>query len=267
MTSWRLAVGLFTVVPTRTPTDPTPRVVGRAILWAPLIGLAIGLLGAGVLFLGRMAFADALAGTTPSDLWGVALAAALAVAAVELASGGLHLDGLADSADAVAARGDRERALAAMRDPRVGAVGAAVLCLVLLISVLALATAVGRGHGTEAIVTAVVTGRVAIVWGCTLPAARPEGLGAWVSRSVSRTAAALVTFGALIVPALLSGWDDDASRRATVVVVAALPLALVLTALALRSLYRRLGGITGDLLGAACVVATMMCLLVVAAAP
>jgi adenosylcobinamide-GDP ribazoletransferase len=267
VTSLRLAVGLFTVFPVRTPNDPDRTSVRNAIVVAPLVGLLLGLLGAAVLALGRIVFAHGLSGQLPTDTLGVALAAALAVATVELASGGLHLDGLADTADGVAARGDRDRTLTVMQDPRIGAVGATTVALVLLVAILALGAAVMRGHGTEAIVTSVLAGRVAIVWGCTLPAARPVGLGAWVSGCVGRGAALAVTVVALAVPALLSGWDDDASRRATAVVMAALPLALVATALLLGPVYRRLGGITGDVLGAACVLATTVSLVVVAAAP
>ena len=267
MTSWRLALGLFTVLPVRTPSEPGRSQIRRAILLAPLVGLLLGLFGAAVLYVGRILFAHALTGQLPTDTLGVALAAALAVAAVEVVTGGLHLDGLADSADGAAARGDKERTLTVMRDPRIGAVGATTVVLVLILSVLALGAAVMRGHGTEAIVTSVLAGRVAIVWGCTLPAARAEGLGAWVSGSVGRGAAVTLTVVSLAVPVLLSGWDDDASRRATAVVVVALPMAGLVAALVLRPLYRRIGGITGDLLGAACLITSTTCLLIVAAAP
>ncbi|MFN8125872.1 MAG: adenosylcobinamide-GDP ribazoletransferase [Candidatus Nanopelagicales bacterium] len=266
MTSWTLALGLFTVAPVDTPADPPRSQVRRAILLAPVVGLLLGLCGAAVLIGARALYSQRIF-DQPNDPLALALASVFAIAAVEIATGGLHLDGLSDSADGLAARGGRDRSLDAMRDPRIGAVGAATLILALLVSVLALALAVTRGHGTEAITTSVVAGRVAIVWGCTLPAARADGLGVWVSGVVGRRAALLETVAALAVPAALCLWDDDRSRSATAVVMAALPLALVVTAAVLLPLYRRIGGITGDLLGAACVITTTACLAIVAAAP
>ena len=105
-----------------------------------------------------------------------------------------------------------------------------------------------RGHGTEdhRDVRPGRPGRHR--GGCTLPAAR-AGLGAWVSDSVGLGAAVTLALVSLAVPVLLSGWDDDASRRATAVVVVALPVAGLVAAGPAAPLPRRIGGITGDLLG------------------
>lgn len=176
----RLAIGLFTVIPVAGPSDPDPRTVRRAILFAPLVGLGIGLVTAAALFLARVGL-DASFTPQPTSSSLAALASAtLAIVVLELLTGGLHLDGLADTADGLAARGDSDRTTQVMRDSSVGAIGSAAIVAVLLVQITALALAVQRGHGTESLVTAVVAGRMAIVWGCTRNAARPDGLGAWV---------------------------------------------------------------------------------------
>ena len=265
--AFRLALGLFTVIPVRVGADPDRRTVRSAMLLAPVIGLGIGILAAAVLFFARVGL-DASFTREPSGSSLASLAsAAVAIVALELLSGGLHLDGLADTADGLAARGDKERTTAVMRDPAVGSIGAAAVMMVLLIEVTALALAVQRGHGTETIVTAVVAGRVAIVWGCTRRAARTDGLGAWVSRSVPVWGAVVVTGAALLVPLVLSAVDDDARVATTVFVVAALPAGLLVAAVATMPIRRRLGGISGDVLGAACQAATAGALVLAACAP
>src|SRR5205085_6995031 len=105
-----------------------------------------------------------------------------------LASRGLHLDGLADTADGLASSYDRERALAVMRRGDVGPAGAATLGLVLLVQVAALADLVSPGGWSAAVVpaVAVVLSRCVLALVCArgVPAARPEGLGATVASSV-----------------------------------------------------------------------------------
>ena len=189
------------------------------------------------------------------------------VLALEALSGGLHMDGLADTADGLGSRGDADRTLAVMRDPTVGAVGALAIAAALLMNVAALALAVQRGHGTEALITAAVAGRVAIVWGATRSAAREDGLGSWVSRSVTPIAATVVTVVSMSVPAILASVDDDASLTATAFAVAAIPAGLVVAAAGTSAIRRRLGGITGDVLGATCQLATTGALLMIACAP
>lgn len=267
MGAFRLALGLLTVVPVRAPDNPSRRTLRAAILLAPVIGLGIGITVAAILFVARIGLDTSFTTRASSSLLAALAAAALAILSLELITGGLHLDGLADTVDGLAARGDKERTEAVMQDPAVGAMGSAAITGVLLIQVAALALATQRGHGTEALVTAVVAGRVAIVWGCTRPAARSEGLGAWVGGVVSVWAAVLVTIAALVVPLVLSVIDDDARRQTTVIMLAAVPAGLLVAALATAAIRRRLGGITGDVLGAACQAATTGALVLAACAP
>lgn len=266
--SLRLAFGLFTILPVKQGGEPPePPTVRRAILLAPAIGLLIGLVAAGALFLTRMAVDSSFTGRSVGDSLALLTSAVVGVIVLEILSGALHMDGLADSADGLASRGDKEQTLDVMRDPTVGAAGALAIVFVVLLDVVALAVCVGRGHGTEALITATVAGRVAVVWGCTLAAARDDGLGAWVSRCVRRWAAVMVTILSLAVPLLLALIDDDARSRATAFALAAIPFGLIVAAVGTAALRRRIGGITGDVLGAMSQLATTGALLVIACSP
>ena len=104
------------------------------------------------------------------------LGAAVAVALLAALTGGLHLDGLADTGDGLGSRRPAADALAIMRRPDIGPLGVVTLVLVLLIQVTALATVPRGWPAVAALVLAVVTGRVAAVLATGVPAARPGGL-------------------------------------------------------------------------------------------
>lgn len=226
--------------------------------WAPLVGLGLG--GAAAVLLG------ALRGLSP-DPYQQLLGSALVIAALAAATRGLHLDGLADTADGLGAAGaGPERGLAAMRDPHLGAFGAGALLLVLLVQVAALWQCVTLERGSVAITTAVMTGRVALLWGTragVLPA-RGDGLGTTV---VGRTPAGAVVIGTAItlVLAAAAGTIDDhagahGAAHGAVAVITGLGAAVALR----RRAERRLGGVTGDVLGAMVEVATAAVLVVLA---
>jgi adenosylcobinamide-GDP ribazoletransferase len=167
------------------------------------------------------------------------------VGALAASSGALHLDGLADAADGFTVSGGRERRLDVMRRGDVGPVGAAVLVLVLLAQVAALAALIGvRGATTAAVtlVLAVTVSRAGLALACVrgLPAARPDGLGTAVAGTVPPVVALVV---ALLVAATAGGLHG--MRGLAGVLAAAVAVGLVL----LRS-RRRIGGVTGDVLGA-----------------
>ena len=122
-----IALQFLTRLPVSLPCMPTPEQVGRSLLWYPLVGLLLGLLLWG---------AHLLLGQTPA-----LLQAAIILALWVGLSGGLHLDGLADTADAwVGGFGDRERTLTIMKDPRSGPIAVVVLVLLLLLKFAALFT-------------------------------------------------------------------------------------------------------------------------------
>jgi adenosylcobinamide-GDP ribazoletransferase len=240
----RLALTTLTVLPARGPHLVDRRTAGRAMTLAPVVGLLLGLAAAGVL--------EGAAQLT-SDL----LAAALAVAALALLTRGLHLDGLADTADGLASYRSAERALQVMRSPETGPLGISVLVLTLLVQVAALQACLVAGRGGTALVLAVVTGRLAVTAACTpaIPAASPTGLGQAVAGTVRPPVALVLVLlvggaGAAVLPAV----------QAIVAVALALASALVL----LRHAVRRLGGVTGDVLGALVETTTTVVLVVLA---
>ncbi|MGN6243769.1 MAG: adenosylcobinamide-GDP ribazoletransferase [Motilibacteraceae bacterium] len=221
--------------------------VGRvAMLAAPSVGLALAAL-AGVVAVG----ADA-AGLAPLPVAGLALAA------LALLTRGLHLDGLADLADGLGSARPADGALAVMKRSDVGPFGVVTLVLALLLQAAALAQAWGssRTDGLAALAVAVVTGRTAITLTCRrgVPSARPGGLGATVAGTVPVPAAVLT-------PLVVAGLAALARPALALAVAVGLLAALLLE----RRAVHRLGGVTGDVLGALAEVATTAALLTAAA--
>jgi adenosylcobinamide-GDP ribazoletransferase len=176
------------------------------------------------------------------------LGACLAVAVTTWWSRGLHLDGLADTADGLAAAYDRERALDVMHQGDVGPTGVATLVLVLLVQVTALGALLPSWPGCALAVVALLASRQALALACRagMPAARPDGLGATVAGSVSTVAAVGSNLAAVVLGAALA-WGGGASWYAGALVVVAAALATLIVGAVAR---RRFGGITGDVLGA-----------------
>jgi adenosylcobinamide-GDP ribazoletransferase len=251
--SWRAALSLFTVIPVRAPAELDADATARAMFWLPVVGLLLGLVAAG-----GLAIAAAGRPSVPRQLLGAAVAVALLAAL----TGGLHLDGLADTGDGLGSRRPAADALAIMRRPDIGPLGVVTLVLVLLIQVTALA-AVPRGWpAVAALVLAAVTGRVAAVLATGVPAARPGGLGALVAGRTGRAgrlAAGLVLLAA-VVPAGLAVGGVAAVLRG----LAAALAGLLAGGLLARTARRRLGGTTGDVFGAIIELSTAVVLLVLA---
>ena len=217
------AMALLTRVPTRGGARTE-----RAVPWLPLVGAVIGVIVAGMYAVTRGPV-------------GSTAAAALAVGGGILLTGALHEDGLADTADAFLAGVDRERTLAILKDPRHGTYG--VLALVLSIATRVAAVSSMSGIAAAgALPAAHAVSRAASAWMLARwPAATADGLGATYAGPVTRRHAATAVAAAAIVAAGLLGlWGLGA------LAVAALP-ALVLG----RAAQRKIGGITGDVLGAA----------------
>jgi adenosylcobinamide-GDP ribazoletransferase len=233
--------------------DVDRRLARNAILVAPLVGLVLGALAALV-----VAVVHAL---VPSAL-GALLAAVLAVALLAYLTRALHLDGLADTADSLGSGKSADAALEIARRGDVGPFGVVTLVLVLLVQVTALAVATEAGWGAITVVIAVVTGRVAVVFACSrpIPAARPDGLGALVAGTVPRMAAIAWVVAIVVASLAASIWSVGSYWLPPLAVAVGLLVALALVA---RSV-RRLGGITGDVLGAAVETATTAALLVLA---
>ena len=177
--AWRTALSLFTILPVGGGAELGEDQAARAVRWLPAVGLLLGLAGAAVI-LG--VGADGSSG--PRRLLG----AALAIALLALLTGGLHLDGLADSADGLGSRRPPADALAIMRRSDVGPMGVATLVLVLLIQVSALAAIPRVPLAAAALVLAEVTGRAAVVVATGSPAARPGGAAHRLAHPLSSAA-------------------------------------------------------------------------------
>ncbi|WP_410571565.1 adenosylcobinamide-GDP ribazoletransferase [Amycolatopsis sp. cmx-4-61] len=238
-----MAVGTLTTVPVPAPRVIDRRVAGGAMLLAPLAALPLAVAAGLVVAAGHAVRLPSLA------------TAALALGAVALGSRGLHLDGLADTADGLGASYDRAKALDVMRRGDSGPTGVATLVLVLLVQVGALTTAAGPVTAAAG----VLIGRCTLSLACArgVPSARPEGLGATVAGSVPRTAALAVGVAAAGLAALLPGlpwWRGPLS----------VVLAYAVTGALLWRCTKRLGGVTGDVLGAGVEVAVAAALLALA---
>src|SRR4051812_49842920 len=138
----RLSASVLTRLPVHSPEAPDRALVGAAMAWAPIVGLAIGGIAAGVLALARAA----AGGET------TLLPAALAVTSVIAITGALHLDGLADTADALGVRGGPERAREVAKQSATGAFGVTALVVIVLLDVVAVATAAGAGCSGSSLV-------------------------------------------------------------------------------------------------------------------
>ena len=198
----------------------------RALGWFPVVGALIGV-------------ALALAWLAAREVFPPALAAGLVLALGIAVTGALHEDGLADTADALGGHAPRERALEIMRDSRIGTYGALALVLSLGLRWQALAAMTGT-EGAWALVAAATIGKSAMVPVSRLmPYARAQGRGAEVASGASAAAlaaAAVLSAGAVALTGLPG--------------LAALLITCAAVSLVLIGASRRLGGYTGDILGA-----------------
>lgn len=221
-----LALQFLTRFPVPEIQSVTPLSQGRSVVFYPLVGLLIG----AVLF----AFAQLDTVLPP-----MVLAAALLILWVGL-TGALHIDGLADMADAwVGGLGDRERTLEIMKDPRSGPMGITAVVLLLLFKFVVLLELLA--HSTELLVVAPLVARSGVVLlMLTTPYSRQNGLASEMMEQIPRHLAWLML---LLVAVAVTVWLQ---------IFGALLLgtAMVLLILFRRALLQRLNGFTGDTAGA-----------------
>lgn len=227
MLAFWIALQFLSSLPVRLPGMPEPAQLGRSLLFYPLVGLLFG---------GLLWGLDALLLGTPLLLHG-----ALLLTAWVLLSGGLHLDGLADSADAwLGGFGDRERTLLIMKDPRSGPIAVITLVLVLLLKFAALLALIEQRQ-TLALIIVPVLGRGALLGlFLTTPYVRAGGLGQALADHLPRHRGWQVVLACALGGVLVAGW----------VGVTALVIAVAVFIGLRQMMLRRLGGCTGDTAGA-----------------
>lgn len=237
----QLALMLLTRLPAgRMPKAPP---LARAVWAFPLVGLAVGVIGALVLLA-----AQAL-GLPPG------IAAGLALAAMMLATGALHEDGLADVADGFGGGRDAAQKLAIMRDSRIGSYG--TLALILLVGMRwQLIGALGTAAPAALVAAAILSRGGLPMLMHALPPARRDGLGHDAGSGVTATTALASVILAVILALIVAG----ALKAAAAMAGAALALMLVA-----RLARRQIGGQTGDVLGAAQQAAEIAALIGIAA--
>jgi len=218
--------------------------LSRSVPFFPLVGLLIGL-------------AVATVDSALNHLFPPALAGVFVVIALIGASGGLHLDGLADTADGFFSSRPRDRILEIMRDSRTGPMGVVALVCVISMKIAAVAS-IEVGRRWAAILLMPLAGRCAlVVMLVLLPYARREGGLATVfhqNRSMPHMALAVAVLATV-------GWLSAGTEG---LVMAAVSFAGILLFAAFT--YARIGGLTGDTLGAACEIVEVLPALVAVAA-
>jgi len=237
------AVALLTRLPVPKLSLPAPR--GAESVWAyPLVGAMVGALGGGAYWLAAWL-------SLPP-----ALAALCALAVMVVATGALHEDGLADFADGLGGK-TPERRLAIMRDHEIGTYGVIALLLSLAVRATAIALIAAPSVVLAALIATEAAGRLAaILLMAALPPARTDGLSA----SVGQPGAGMASVASLLTLAI--AWLALSFGAAMLLIVAAGVSAAGIGFLA----QQRLGGQTGDVLGAACQVCQCLALMALVAA-
>jgi len=242
-TDLRAGLAFCTRLPVTAPADAR---LGDASWTFPVVGVVVGLIGGLVLWLGLSL------GLPPFA------AATLAVGATALATGCLHEDGLADTADGFGGGRERSRVLEILRDSRIGTYGVIALIVSFLLRIAALASLAAAGGGTAvlALVAAHAGARSTLpLFMRTVPRAREDGLSAGAGRPGDGVAAGGLALGAAVA-VICIGFG------ATVISAVLVAISLVLLG---RLAIRKIGGQTGDILGAAEQTAEILILLTAAA--
>jgi len=235
------AARYLTIVPVGGQRGAVGAPSGTAIAWFPAIGLLIGCV---------LVVVDRLAAWAFPML----LAALLTVTTWKLMTGGLHLDGLADCLDSLGGH-DATQRLQIMRDSRIGSFGAMGLILFLLLELAAVAGLAAAPRWRALLTAPCVARAMPAILARWFPAARSEGQGARFRADVQPRAMAVALACAVVVAVALLG----AAGIAAVAVAG-------LTSVAIgRFMTARLGGVTGDVLGAAVEISELTVLLTVSA--
>ena len=238
---FRLAISFLTIVPVKI-SDADESDVAASMAFFPLVGALMGL-------------AFALEDRVLAFAFGPVLRSALLVLSMVLLSGAVHLDGLADTADALGAGRDRERALDILRDSRIGAFGAIALFFALGLKTLVLSSMYGRTRIATLILAPALARWALVAVTYQLEYLRSNGAG---SSMLGRFDARNLTIASMIAILGVIVFHSLHVLIGYAIAVAA--------TIAMRSFYRRwLGGVTGDLIGACGEIVEVLVMLTMAA--
>lgn len=225
-TEIRLAVSFLTIIPVIDRRRASDDAIAASFAWFPIVGLALG---------AALAAEDWIL----AHVFAQVIRSILVIISLTVVTGAVHLDGLADTADALGAGRDRARALDILRDSRVGTFGASAIFFDLTLKILALSTLAGHRR-FAALLFAPMLARWAMLFiaASGLPYLRSSGAGSTLlGGRKGGWPARVVTVFTLLIALALGG-----------VIAVAAAIAIVL---AMRLFYGRwLGGVTGDLIGA-----------------
>jgi adenosylcobinamide-GDP ribazoletransferase len=230
-TELRLAVSFLTIIPVIDQRRASEDAVAASFAWFPIVGFAIGI---------ALAAEDWLLSYVCAQV----IRSVLIVISLTVVTGAFHLDGLADTADALGAGRDRDRALDILRDSRVGTFGASAIFFDLTLKILALSTLAGTRRYAALIIAPTLARFAMVMVGIGIPYLRESGAGTAFlnSQSLGWRRRVAVIFLIIDCAILLSPFRT--------VGVLAVSLALLIASL-MHLFYRRwLGGVTGDLIGA-----------------
>lgn len=237
---FRLALSFLTIVPVRI-DSANESDVAASMAWFPLIGLLIGT-------------ALAIEDRALAWLFSFTIRSALLVLSMAVLTGAVHLDGLADAADALGAGHDRARALVILRDSRVGAFGALALFFALALEVISLASVTGMRRLALLLLAPMLARWAMVAVSYKIDYLRSAGAGSsMLGRNGGRN---LAVASVIAILAMIPFF----SRK----VIAAYGAVLIATII-LRWFYRRwLGGITGDLIGACGEIVEVLAMMILA---
>lgn len=234
--SFLIALRFLTRIPAPEPRHWSDQHIGRSLLSYPLIGCLLG----GLLLIPYFALTDA----PPM------LSAALILTFWIWLSGGLHLDGLADSADAwVGGMGDRDKTLLIMKDPASGPSGVSSLIIILLLKFTALHYLLSNDQHWLWLFLSPVIGRSSLLaLFLTTRYIRSQGMGAALSQHLPKTAASLILITTLFLITALVAMMTTLNTLATLFIILGSSTALFVFVRHL--IKKRIGGTTGDTAGA-----------------
>lgn len=226
MKSFLIALQFLTRIPVRFKEIPTDKQTANSLLYYPLVGLFIGLL----LYALNNLLSDV------SEL----LRAAIVLTSWIIITGALHLDGLADSADAlVGGYGDKEKTLAIMKDPYCGPVGVTTLVVVLLLKFALIASL--NDNSILLLILAPVLARSSMIGSfLSTPYVRQQGLGSAMANHFSRKAGTMVLTTIILLTIFIAGSSA----------LMLIPGLLIIFYGLRKLMLLRIGGMTGDTLGA-----------------